>query len=922
MHVRKLVILAAAFALSACGGGGGSYGDSGLPSSGTPPVTPPPTADERIAAAITSGDPSGLQAEDRATLLERATRKAIDLRAHPQEVLADIYNSKGTVPDLALALDKNSNAVSAAGVTQGIPFIVSDNGTGIAAITELGSGRGMAYAANVLSWMAGTTREQQHLPLFTRAFTWLMTGDADGALPDTITFSTANYSATTVKNFVTRLGKKSTEVSCNIAAADNTCWRDASLLVFGQGVANNAGLADLVRKYLKAGKAVIYMNSDWDNPAGATQVIAGMGMNFSGYAGNYFAPAESFTVAAGRTAADSLGRADRLGTLVTALQKLAQASYTQDFTADPTPVDGVNLMRDDLSGYEVRGQKIFATENTGLQRLLVLWADEWRPEVSYGSLSRTGDAANFLRAYASDSWLAFNRTATTTNPNGQGDYMPMAAQALEASSAYETITITLPQAGGKTAIGRGALPAKAVAIRIADAPAGVSLGVQTSYLRVYGNPLKDANYARPRQPNSWALPLQADTVNDFISPSGGPLYLNYSGAAAGQTVTLRVKGVTKYAHFDFSNGAPAQAELDQAMAALQRQDYGWATFKFRGGELQQTVATALKSFKFGMPAGMLRTPQDLVTQRVEGILMDTNHIANGYNDMPMTARVSALCGSFGWDCAGTAHRTPDVQHFVSWIANCGDGCSGQPIDNNGWAMDIGWGWPHELGHNTVQPWMHVVINGKGCSTECDNNTLSSAHMLRRYAVLGEDASGANTDHAALYKMIQDSRATLKTGEALRADMQARLWGGPEQRPMLAMYFQLAFLYTKVRAGQGQPTADAALEFLTLMSKGGHLVSSNFSAATAASYGMSRYADNKIPNHELLYVLGSRIIGQDLRNVFLMYGVPLSQTALDSVADLGLGVAPLQFYALAAGKANQLATGQWLSLQSGTPAWPF
>ena len=358
------------------------------------------------------------------------------------------------------------------------------------------------------------------------------------------------------------------------------------------------------------------------------------------------------------------------------------------------------------------------------------------------------------------------------------------------------------------------------------------------------------------------------------------------------------------------------------MAALQRQDYGWATFKFRGGELQQTIATALKTFQYGMPAGTLRTPQDLVTKRIEGILMDSNHMSNGYSDMTMPATVSTLCTTFGWACDASVHNAPGVQHFVSWLPACGSGCSGSPIDNDNWPMDIGWGWPHELGHNTVQPWMHVVIDGKGCDTECDNNTLSSAHMLRRYAVLGEDSSGGNTDHAALYKLIQANRALGQSGEPQRADMQARLWGGPEQRPMLAMYFQLAFLYTQARHGQAQPTADSTIEFLTLLSKGGRLVAKKWTADTAANYGMGRYASNSIPNHELLYVLSSRIIGQDLRDDFFMYGIPLSPTALGSVADLGLPLATQRFYALGAGKANQLATGQWLSLQGQTPAYPF
>lgn len=931
-HARKLVTLIACLALSACGGGGdsGGAGFAGIGMPGTPGTstgapddgaTPPVS---RIDAALDGGDPSGLLPEDRATLLERATRKAIELRARPQQVLADIYNTQGQVPNLALSIGSGSSTtLVSAGLTQAIPFIVSDDGTGMAAVTEVGAGRALAYGANVLSWMAGSATEQQHLPLFTRAFTWVMTGQADGSLPATLKFSQSGYDSKVVKNFVSRLGKQTQEISCDIASPANTCWDDADLLVFGAGVKDSAGLGELVRSYVKAGKAVIYMHGSWQPSDGGTRLLAGLGMNLGGYPGNYFATAPHYSVNTNRTAANSLARADQLGTLVQTLQWLAKEKYTQDFTVDPTPVNGIDLARNDLQGYEAAGQKVFKAESTELQRLLVLWADEWRRDIAYGKINRTSDAANFLRAYASDSWQAYGRTATTTQPGGQGDYMPASAQKLATSTDYETIELTLPQGSGKTAIGRGAIPAKAVALEIAEAPIGVTLGVQTSHVRTYGNPLTDAgNYLRPRQAPSWTVPLQRDAVNDFVTPFGGPLFLSYSGATTGQKIKLRVKGAIKYAHFDFSQGTPAQAELDAAMAALQRQDYGWSTFKFRGGELQQTIAVALKSFKSGMPAGTLRTPQDLVTRRIEGILMDTNHMSNGYNDMKMPSTVSTLCTSFAWACDDAVHNAPGVQHFVSWLPRCGSGCSGHPIDSDNWPMDIGWGWPHELGHNTVQPWMQIVIDGKGCSTECDNNTLSSAHMLRRYAVLGEDDSGTRTAHAALYKMIQDNRARALSGEPQRADMQARLWGGPEQSPMLAMYFQLAFLYTQARHSEAQPTAASTIEFLTLLSKGGRLVAKKWSTNTAGNYGMSSYTSNDISNHELLYVLSSKIIGQDLRNVFAMYGVPLTQTALDSVAALTLPMAPQRFYALGASKANQLSTGQWLSVQGQTPAYPF
>jgi hypothetical protein len=86
--------------------------------------------------------------------------------------------------------------------------------------------------------------------------------------------------------------------------------------------------------------------------------------------------------------------------------------------------------------------------------------------------------------------------------------------------------------------------------------------------------------------------------------------------------------------------------------------------------------------------------------------------------------------------------------------------------------------------------------------------------------------------------------------------------------------------------------------------------------------MGRYATNSITNHDLLFTLSSTIIGRDMRKVFAMYGLPISQNALDSVADLKLPIAPLSYYALGAGKANQLATGSWVDLEGSVPAYPF
>lgn len=525
--------------------------------------------------------------------------------------------------------------------------------------------------------------------------------------------------------------------------------------------------------------------------------------------------------------------------------------------------------------------------------------------------------SDFLRTYASDSWLVFNRSDTTVAAAGQGDFMPVAAQSIPVSSSAETIEVTIPQGAGITSIGRAAIPGKPVYIEISDNGGATSLKVQTNYVRAFGNPLTDnvsEGYKRPRMPQSFSIPLKASGKTVFVTPNGGPLYLNYGGATAGKSVTLKIRGAAKYAHFDFTKN-PSAAEIDEAVAALKRKDFGWQTAKLVGGEIQQTIFYANQAM-----ANL--DPKVYIVDQIKGMLFDSNHIANGYSNMPMSNTVSTLCTQLSWTCDGPLHRAPGVQHFVGWIAACGFLCSGNPSDGFAGVGGTGWGHAHELGHNTVQRVMHIEFNGKGCVVECDNNILASAQMMRQYKLLGID-TGHTTDHPGLYQDIIANRATNLSGNAKVLDMQTRLWDMAAQDPMRAVHFQLGFLFSRYRALEAKPSMEASMDYFTLLTKGDRLVANAWDATDKGKYAMGNYVDNKtISNPDLLFVLSSKIIGKDLRNIFAMYGITLTQTALDSVAALNLPVLPEQFYALAMSKYNQVGTGQWLDLSASTPAYPF
>ncbi|MGK5080059.1 ImpA family metalloprotease [Janthinobacterium sp. HLX7-2] len=897
-------------------GGIASSGNGSAGSGGSASDNDSNAVAQRIGDALASGNPTGLQSADASSLLEQAIAEANSKNGAQLAALKSIYGDGSEGINLALNVGTNSAAIGVMASTTATPYIVSDSGAGIAALSNDGAGRGMAYGADVLQWMAGSTKEQQHYPQFLRAFTWLMTGSGSGTLPATIKYASAGYTTAYVKNFITRTGKTPVALGCAVADSSNTCWTNADLIVFGANVTASAGLTAQVQKYLAAGKAVMYLHPNWQQSNGGSQVLAAMGMSLGAYPGNYFAGASVVSVSGSRTIAQSLSSTDKLGALVNSLGLLGQGTLSLNQASVSSSATPFKMVLNELAALNGAGVNIFAGESSYLlHRLLVLWADMQRSTISYGNISRSA-AAPFLQAYASDSFLWFARGATTAATAGQGDYMPAAAQTLVPSSDWEDILVTLPQTSGITLIGRGALPAKEVQIEVVDTAGVGSLGIQTSYLRSWGNPLTDTadTYARPLQPHSFTVPL-GKAITQFVTPNGGPLMLSYSGATADTVVRLRVKGVVSYAHFDFTRSM-SNSDLAQASAALTAGTFGWQTTKVSGGEIQQVIKYAQKVI--GNTA-----PDVYANTSIRDGLFMSNHIVNGYNDAGMTAMVTLLCSNLAWTCDGNVHKQPLVQHFVGWIATCGFLCSGNPIDGSA-GIELGWGYAHEMGHNTVQRVMRIMPDGThGCGVECDNNILASATALRVYDIYGlEISKGHPLDHAGLYAAVVANRATGLSDDALVGNMQKRVWSDSGQDVMRAVNFQLAFQFAKYRSGLAAPDMASTLDYFSLLTKGDRLVAKQFSTATAANYGMGRYATNSISNHDLLYVLSSKIIGRDLRKLFWMYGIALSSDALGSVADLGLPLAPLSFYALPVGKHNQLATGRWLDLEGATPAWPY
>ena len=125
---HRLAALTAVVLLVSCGGGGSGGGGGGT------------TADP-VDTALTTGDPSALAPAQSATLLQRATALATTLDTRQRALLTSLH---GNGVDQSLDVTTNSISIDPMNAAQATAFIRADNGAGIAAVSERGTGRALA----------------------------------------------------------------------------------------------------------------------------------------------------------------------------------------------------------------------------------------------------------------------------------------------------------------------------------------------------------------------------------------------------------------------------------------------------------------------------------------------------------------------------------------------------------------------------------------------------------------------------------------------------------------------------------------------------------------------------------------------------------------------------------------------------------
>ncbi len=557
------------------------------------------------------------------------------------------------------------------------------------------------------------------------------------------------------------------------------------------------------------------------------------------------------------------------------------AAYTSEFG---TLADG---LRSTFRQLDATGTAIFDQSGHALEKRLVLLGDKFRESVSY-PLDKSANQQDFFRALFSDVTAYVHRPYGSVAKN-LGNFSGTFPAGTPTVS--RTVDVSLPTSGSKEYLtGLYVMPGRSVTLTRTDSSAApVSFGLNmlrdTTWLFNTVNAQGAGGLDRPTQISSPRMPLASGQSVTITSPHGGPLLL-FVGAASGgaQAVSVKVSGVITH---PVLRDATDAAQVATFQAEVANTPTNWVAVTSDTLTLHSTLAHFRESMK-SYANDMARLGADTWTYTIQ----DTYELA-GFNAasgrLNLSASVKAYCAAKGWDCTGPQHRRDEMQHVISDVhAACGDGCSGNPYDQD-WAFGpLGWGESHEIGHNLQRS--RLKIYG-GLSGEVSNN-IFPMHKQMHYNTAMPSAQPI-VARAGAVKTVFNIMMNAQASANPSAAVTTAIWTDPSyaanNSERVTFYRQLVEYARHYNANLGDGWA-----LITLM----HLLDRNIDAnasrwaSVAAAYGMGTYASapTGMNGNDFMLIASSYIIGRDMRPMFELWGISVSAAASGQVAAYGLPAA--------------------------------
>lgn len=878
------------------------------------------TQTQILDAALVTGDSS--QLTDSHLVAQRLQQQQNQISQKRSDLLSQLYS---TIESTSYVPTKNSQWVIPATMDTTLPFVIGDKGNVLAALSIDAGGRAVAYGSNIFTTLASTNTA--HVPLFKNAVQWLVTGSAVRPVPAVFKVSVVGATSSTTLTGLRAAGFAPSDAACN-ALTDATCASTSQLLVIGNEISASDTLTATVNARLKAGLPILYVNtSSWGQRAQAEQILNGLALKQGPYAGNFY---QIDSVASPGDRTKTITLAQNYGLDHDLAKRIVDKGWRQDYPwagcsdSDCAAIpefkmfaDQVEAVRKKINEYNLAGQNIFTTPGATVARLWVLWADAVRQNIRY-PMDKISGPANFQEAFVADALTGYVREAGSTQKD-LGTYAGSRQATMPVSSNAETLTITLPQASGFTAIGRLAVPGKRLTIK-ADGADKATVAVFMNTQRTGSTRLWETNkYDRPRFLRSPDLGLQPGKAISVVSPYGGPLQLSYSGATPGQKVTITVTGAASHPFLDIRPGADNSIAISNFAAALSAANSDWTEIRSGTVEMHSRTEKMLGTVNTTYGGDIQR-----LVKEINELFVGGAYTLAGFAipNQPLSAAIANECLLRGWDCTSeTLHKMPNTQHInIDTYATCGSGCSGNPYDQNWNLNPRGWGESHELGHNLQVNRLKVY---GGISGEVSNQIypLQKNWQIRRE--FGVDLDPSRVNYRNAYNLIVAGRAQADPVKGVYDRLWANTGYAVQNGERMAFYTQWVHYW-----GDAKADLNKGWDIWTLMNLHQRQVDQSDWEANKARLGYSTYAarpgssgsNTGTDGNDNLLIGLSWLTQRDQRPTFALWGITTSAAAQAQVQAYGFATQPAFFYANTT--TNNLSTAKRLDMSQGSPAWPF
>lgn len=832
-----------------------------------------------IETAIETGNPEYLPAER--SLLETRILSEIDTSiTETRNFLARAYDQRFVSYDPG----RNSQFILYSGLADTFPLVVGDKGASLAAARTLDNQRVAAYGSNILRNLDDGLNAQ-YAAAMTNVLEWLLDRQADDLQqPATLKFVLVDN--TTYSKSVSFLSSISSEwrfENCTDPGAIDACLAgDADLIITGSRELLSTATIDRVFTDLRnRSRPLLYVHTEsWNTSSVADTVLAffGFHMQSPGSAGNYWLQ----DAASWGDYADMLDAGAPAGQIHDLISHLSNNSFT--FPLNTCTGQGAScsepgfisqfqgpatLLKDSIKVLEQDRIDIFQTDGYRLEKMLVLLGDLYRRSTHFPMDVTSTDSHEFLRAYYAD-WVAYTlREHNPTQPD-LGNFSRSQFDQVQTT----TLTRSYTSKPNFRAAGVYALPGQSIRITRLD-NSDLQTGVFINTLRPTSTQEFETNgYGRPKFLKSNQIDIKPGESLYLTTPFGGPVQIAFD--RVGETASFRFENVGQHPYWS------SPADNATFAAALAAGDFDWAELSTEWFEVHSTLdkmRTTLNNPNW--PNGEILS--DYIDQYVHNNL----HILAGFQGPGIDA--IAEIHDFATLNGLEVTYKDIVQHMNADQPSCGAGCSGNPYDA-GWAFSpLGHGDLHEFGHGLEDSRFkfegregHATTNfyayyskanyfaNTGQAHECKSKPFDAMQTMLETSVTQPDPWA--------YMNAQDLNGWAEgAGMMLQAMMAAQDTGG-----LVDGWNLIPRLHIIERAFSNAVTNDS--DWLAERSKFGF-------AQIDWSFAKS------IQNNDFLLIAMSFAAQADYTDYFNMWGLRVSQQALDQVAALGLPKIATRFYTL-------------------------